>query len=119
MDISKVALASSIAALKVVASGVGTITAPAATLSNSPQSNLIVIPHNQIDSNVIPSVIINTSALYGYNSYTQIPFSTPDGRTAIDTYVDNTNVYIKATNSTAGSPQSSMSFPYTISIIIP
>lgn len=119
MNIDQVALASFLPALKVVKTGSGTITAPAATSSNSPQSNVATIPHDQNSNNVFFAVIINGSAVYGSTRYINTPWSTPDGRVSVTPYVDGQNLYIKATSSTAGADQPATSFPYIYTILIP
>lgn len=119
MNIDKVALASSKASLKVISSAGGSITAPAATSVNSPQSNIVTIPHNQGNTDVLFSVIADATNVYGSTRYVTAPWSTPDGRISIDAYIDVDNLYIKATSSTAGSPQAATSFTYYYNIIIP
>lgn len=119
MNIERIALASSKASLKVIETSSGSITAPAATSSNSPQSNIITVPHGQGNTDVLFSVIANASNVYGSTRYVTAPWSTPDGRISIDAYIDADNLYIKATSSTAGSDQPATNFTYYYTILIP
>ena len=119
MNIDNVAFGTEVSSLKDVLSGSGVISSPYATSSSSPASNIVTIPHNQMTNNVIPSVTINTQSVFGRVGYSSLPWSTRDGRTSVDVYVDDTNIYIKASSFTAGMPQDPQSFAYTYIVLIP
>lgn len=119
MNLDHVALSSSRASLKVIDSGSGGIVAPLATSVNSPQSTTITIAHNQNSTDVLFAVSADVSAIYGGTRYTTLPWVTPDGRNSIDAYIDSTNLYIKASNSTAGADEPARSYTYYYTILIP
>jgi hypothetical protein len=121
MNLDAVALATERASLKVVNSAPipGTITAPAATSSNSPQSSIVQVSHGQNSSDVIINLIADGINVYGSTRYITAPWATPDGRISLDVYVDSDNVYIKAISSTAGTAQPATTFNYHFDILIP
>lgn len=116
MVLDKLSLDSRNAALKAIASGSGTLNVPG---TSGTTSVIATIPHGQGVPEVIVTVNANFGAVYGGNRYVTAPFVTPDGRNAIDVYVDSTNVYIKATSSTSGAPEPARSYPYDYTILIP
>lgn len=113
IDVTKALLASDRVALKLVDSGVGTIVAPEAT---SIAQNTVTIPHGL---GTVDKVFWSVSAINTlYELYITTPFATPDGRVAIDAFIDSTNLYIRATSQTAGSPQEASTFTYQYNILI-
>lgn len=115
MNINDVALYSENAALKLVERGTGTIIAPATSTS---ASNTNIIFHGLDTTDIMWSVAANSFFVSASNTYVTIPWSSSDGRISIDAYIDKNNLYIKATSSTAGSPQPATSFDYSYTIIL-
>lgn len=115
MDSSKVALTSKLSALKLIDTPItGTITAPATA---SFASNEVAIPHGLGNDELLPSLTAKWSGFPG--KIISAPYATGDGRVALEVSWDDTNVYITATSSTAGSPQPATTFDYTLIITVP
>lgn len=111
-------LLSKMGIVKVVGSGSGTVTAPSATSSNSPQSNTVTIPNVYGTSDII--VACTATVTFGglATQRTQAPWVSNDGRKAFDCTWDENNIYIRATSSTVGSSESATTFNYTYNIIM-
>lgn len=111
----EIAFDSRVVALKVIASGTGSITAP---YTESMDSNTVTIPHGQNSTDVIPSVIAS-APLYESVTYFSLPYASADGRIALDVRIDSTNMYLIATSQTGGLPQDAVDFTYFYTILIP
>lgn len=113
INVKNTILSSDNAALKFVASGTGSIIAPA---TSSIAQTTHTIPHGMGSAEKLFWSVsaINTT----YALVTTIPWASPDGRVAIDAFVDDTNLYIKATSQTAGGSQDASYFDYQYNIII-
>lgn len=103
---------------KVVQTGSGTIVAPAATSTNSPQSNDVVIPHNLGTKDIIVS--LTATFTYGSLSTSRVlaPWISNDGRKSLDVVWDTNNITIRASSSTAGSAESATTFNFNYNIIM-
>ena len=116
MDEEKIALDAEKASLKLVDTDTGTIIAPPTASS---ASNTVTIPHNCDTTDLIWAVVASTGDIFASTRYVTTPFSTPDGRVQLIAYIDDTNLYIKATSSTAGSPEDGATFSYRYFILMP
>ncbi len=101
--------------LKHIGSGTGTIVGPA---TSSSDSNMVTIPHGMATANLIWSVTASSPDILS-GKYISTPYITGDGRVALNAHVDATNLYIVATNSTAGAPQPAVTWTYIYNIILP
>lgn len=92
----------------------GQIIAPAATAANSPQSSIVSIEHLQNTSEIFPFL----TAFY-IDRYITAPWASPDGRVALDVFVDETFIHIIATSSTAGADKPATTFDYSLLPAVP
>lgn len=99
---------------KVVASGSGSLTAPASTSGNSPQSNTTTIPNTFGTTDIIVAATANSSV----SRRVSVPWIANDGRVSFDVGWDASNIYFRATTSTSGSDQAAVAFTYTYNIIM-
>lgn len=113
VDVTKALLLSDRVALKLVDAGSGSVVAPSTA---SIAQNTVVIPHGL---GTVDKVFWTVSAFNTiFTQYVNAPFTTPDGRIALDAFIDSTNLYIRATSQTAGAPQDASTFNFTYTILI-
>ena len=119
MNPNSVDIFSQIPMLKVVDSGSGTVTAPAATSSNSPQSATVQIPNVYGTTDII--VVCTATFTYGSlaTQRTVAPWVSSDGRKAFDCTWNDDFIYIRATSYTGGANEPATTFTYTYNVLMP